>query len=148
MSLPFVIESWDDFAELAHRAPLTPPDGRCAWPDCRRAFAPAKAWQRYCCAACRRADQDEARAVGHAIARAALTMREHKHAPRGTHRAQMATLARRYVDTVATRWRDSRALRCAVAEDRAQGATTGATGPTPSPRPARTPATLSTGMED
>jgi hypothetical protein len=145
VTLPFVMEPWETFAELADRAPQRAPDGLCAWPDCRRAFTAAKPWQRYCCAACRRADQDEARAVGHAIARPALTMRETKHAARGSRAAQLNTLARRYVDTVMTRWRDCRALRSATAEDRAQGARPG---PAPSPRPARTPATLSTGMED
>lgn len=115
MSMGFEIETWEDFAELGERGAG---DGRCACPDCRRPFDAAKPWQRYCSAACRRADQDEARKVGHMIARPVLVMREGKHAKRNTRAAVMGALARRYVDQVASRWREARAIRAEAAEAR------------------------------
>lgn len=114
-SIGFDMESWEDFAELGEGGAR---DGRCAWPDCRRPFNAAKTWQRYCGPACRRADQDEARKIGHMIARPVLAMREGKHAKPRTRAAVMAATARRYVDQVASRWREARARRAAEAEAR------------------------------
>ena len=112
--------TWEEFAadeiEIARNA--RPEEaGRCAHPDCRRRFNPSKPWARYCCAKCRRADQDEARQVGHMIARAALAAREGKHAKDPALRG-LARAGRNYVDSTMTRWMNARAARAAHAEAR------------------------------
>jgi hypothetical protein len=54
--------------------PLVPP-GICQNPTCSRAFAPRRAWQVYCCEACKRADMQEMRWVGLKAAPALLAWR-------------------------------------------------------------------------
>lgn len=118
-SLGFEMESWEEFSERRYAAGGEPTQAnRCDWPDCRRPFNAAKPWQRYCSAACRRADQDEARKVGHMIARPALIARDGKHAKKFTRAANQAAQGRRYVDQVMSRWREARAARAAAAEAR------------------------------
>lgn len=114
MPLSFEIEPWEAYCDYADAGLAR--DGRCAWPDCRRRFDAAKPWQRFCCAACRRADQDEARKVGHMLARPVLALRETKHAPKGSIGVLVNSTARRYVDQLASRWREDRMARARAAE--------------------------------
>jgi len=112
----FEIEPWEIFCDFEEQ--IRPHDGLCAFPDCRAPFRAVKAWQCYCCAECRRADQAEARRVGHMIARPVLIMRETKHAKPRTGGALLNSSARRYVDQVASRWREARTVRAREAEAR------------------------------
>lgn len=110
-------QSWETVAREEELAELAgaPAEHRCAHPDCRRPFNPAKPWQHYCSPACRRADQDEARKVGHMIARPALLAREMKHRTDVAGRAQ-GRAARNYVDRVMSAWRIAREERAKAAE--------------------------------
>lgn len=133
----FTMESWDSFAEINIGAALLRAGDRCAFPDCRQPFARARATQRYCCAACRRADQTEARLVGHMLARPALAAREGKHA-KDWREQELGRMGRAYVDQVTTRWRDARRQRAADAEARlSAAAASDAVAPLHKPDPAQ-----------
>lgn len=98
--------------------------GRCAHPDCQRAFDPARAWQRYCCADCRRADTAEFRAIGHRAAPALLAHRLGKYTARGASPEADALRAlsaagRRYLGILQSEWLRDRLARAEVARGRA-----------------------------
>jgi len=110
------------FAELA-ASPLVPV-GQCLNPACSRQFAPARAWQTYCCAACRVADAAEFRLIGHRIAPAILAHRLGKytrastasHDPEAAARRALCAAARRFLGEAQTEWKRSREARIRAAK--------------------------------
>lgn len=112
---PFSAYAWQQLA--AH--PLFVP-GVCARPACSRNFEPGRNWAVYCSNACRAADDQELRRIGHKAAPALLAWRMGKYEPEtgdGDLRA-LSRAGRRYVSGLASDWFNSRRE---TAQSRRQG---------------------------
>lgn len=107
-------EQWAVFAAPQIAACALVPPGICANPYCSAAFVPARAWSKYCCDACARADESDMRRIGHKIAPALLAWRAGKNrsarmidgttAPTSPELRALSNAARAYVTRVQSEW--------------------------------------------
>lgn len=101
------------FQELAAH-PLVAP-GVCMNPICSRCFVPARAWQRYCSATCRKVDEVEMRRVGHKVAPALLAWRAGKYEKIEDDLRAVSRAGRNYVSRLSSDWWADRLRRARVA---------------------------------
>lgn len=103
---PFADVAW---AEL-HACPLVEP-GVCMNPMCSQHFAPARAWQRYCSAACRKIDELDMRRIGQKAAPALLAWRAGKYEKEDAALRALSRAGRNYVSRLSSGWMQERLRR-------------------------------------
>ncbi|MEJ6397024.1 hypothetical protein [Yoonia sp. 208BN28-4] len=114
------LEPFSSFAHLelaAVQCTAVDADGMlsCVQPDCARQFKPRLQNQTYCCAACKRADTAEFRAVGLKAARPLLVWRTYRYAKAGTPEKALCGRAMAYLNRLQSGWLNSRKGRTAAA---------------------------------
>ena len=99
----FEFESFAVFSNgLADSVRLVPP-GVCLNPSCSAYFDPARAWQLYCCDACRRVDIAELRRVGLKAAPAMLAWQSGRYSKDADLQA-LCRAGRNYVSNLQAVW--------------------------------------------
>lgn len=82
----------------------TSPRGVCAWPDCSADFLPSRPDQKYCCAVCRKKDEQELRRIGQKVAPALLAHQLGRYPKGDPALHELGTTARRYISHVQSGW--------------------------------------------